>query len=175
MLNSTRFPLVALAIVSLVVTVACGQTAPPPEEPAAPGNPLRGVWSMTAVAPGDGSAVIDPSQPGLYIFAEGYYSAVYAPGAEPRVPSANPFEPSADEMVAQHESIIVNTGTYEVSGSTITFRPVIAKSPGFVGGHATSGFAIDGDSLTLTGLTVVGADGTEAPNVTGSTTFRRVE
>ena len=82
---------VGLAVVALIVTVACGQTpdtpATPatPDAPAAPVNALQGVWSLTAVDPGDGSAVIDPSQPGLYIFAEGYYSGVYAPGAaEPR-------------------------------------------------------------------------------------------
>ena len=167
-------PLPASAVLlGLIATVSCSQ-APPPD-PAAPANPLQGVWSLTASDPGDGSPVIDPSQPGLYIFVEGYYSAVYAPDAAPRVPAEITFQPTPEEMVAQHESIIVNTGTYEISGSTVTFRPIIAKSPGFVGGQATSEFRIDGDALTLTGRTVVGADGTSAPNVTGSLTLRRVE
>ncbi len=163
----------SVVLLGLIVTVACGQ-APPPE-PAAPANPLQGVWSMTVVDPADGSPVIDPSQPGLYIFAEGHYSAVFAPGAEPRVPAEIAFQPTPEEMVAQHESIIVNTGTYEISGSTVTFRPIIAKSPAFVGGQATSEFRIDGDTLTLTGQTVVAADGTSAPNVTSSLTWRRVD
>ena len=64
---------------------------------------------------------------------------------------------------------------HNLSDTTVTFRPIIAKSPGFVGGQATSEFRIDGDALTLTGRTVVGADGTSAPNVTGSLTLRRVE
>ncbi len=167
-------PLLSSAVLlGLIGPVACGQT--PPSEPEAPVNPLQGVWSTTASDPGDGSPVIDPSQPGLYIFVEGYYSAVYAPGAEPRVPSEIPFQPTPEEMVAQHESIIVNTGTYEISGSTVTFRPIIAKSPGFVGGHSTSEFRIDGDTLTLTIQTVVAADGSSAPNLGGSLTFRRVE
>ena len=166
------FPASAV-LLGLIATVSCDQ-APPPD-PAAPANPLQGVWSLTTSDPGDGSTAIDPSQPGLYIFAEGYYSAVYAPGAAPRMPSEITFQPTPEEMVAQHESIIVNTGTYEISGSIVTFRPIIAKSPGFVGGQATSEFRIDGDALTLTGRTVVGADGTSAPNVTGSLTLRRVE
>ncbi len=163
----------SVVLLGLIVTVSCSQ-APRPD-PAAPANPLQGVWSLTASDPGDGSPAIDPSQPGLYIFAEGYYSAVYAPGAESRVPSDIPFQPTPEEMVAQHVSIIVNTGTYEISGSIVTFRPIIAKSPGFVGGEATSEFRIDGDMLTLTGQTVVAADGTSAPDVTGSLTLRRVE
>ena len=163
----------SVVLLGLIATVSCSQSPPP--DPAAQANPLQGVWSLTASDPGDGSPVIDPSQPGLYIFVEGYYSAVYAPDAAPRVPAEITFQPTPEEMVAQHESIIVNTGTYEISGSTVTFRPIIAKSPGFVGGQATSEFRIDGDALTLTGRTVVGADGTSAPNVTGSLTLRRVE
>lgn len=68
-----------LAVVTLLGIVACNQA--PSSEPA---SPLQGVWSMTASDPGDGTAVIDPSQPGIYIFAEGYYSGVYAPLAELR-------------------------------------------------------------------------------------------
>ena len=160
-------------LLGLIGTVACGQT--PPSEPDAPVNPLQGVWSLTASDPGDGSPVVDPSQPGLYIFVEGYYSAVYAPGAEPRIAAEIAFQPTSEEMVAQHSSIIVNTGTYTISGSTVTFRPIIAKSPAFVGGHATDEFRVEGDVLTLTGLTVVAEDGTSAPNVGGSLIFRRVE
>ncbi len=156
-----------------IVSISCTQDAP--VDSAASVNPLQGVWSLTIADSGDGSPANDPSQPGLYIFADGYYSAVYAPGAEPRVPSATTFQPTAEEMVAQHESIIVNTGTYEINGSTVTFHPIIAKSPGFVGGQATSEFRVDGDVLTLTGQDVVGADGTSAPSVTEILTLRRVE
>ena len=112
---------------------------------------------------------------GLYIFAEGYYSAVFAPGAEPRVPSATPFQPTTEEMMAQYQSIIINTRTYEISGSTVTLRPIIARSPAFVGGQQTSEFRIEGNTLTLTETTVVAADGTPAPGAAGSLTLRRVE
>ncbi len=172
-----RRPLpVCVVLLGLIITLACGQAPPPPPPaPVAPVNPLQGVWSQTAVDPGDGSPVIDPAQPGLYIFVEGYYSAVFATGADPRVPAEIAFQPTPEEMVAQHESIIVNTGTYEISGSTVTFRPIIAKSPGFVGGESMAGFQIDGDELTLTTQTVVAADGTSATNVGGSSTWQRVE
>ena len=169
-----RRPLsLCVALLCLIVALACGQApAPAHDEPA---NPLQGVWSQAAVDPGDGSPAIDPSQPGLYIFAEGYYSAVFATGTEPRVLAEIAFQPTPEEMVAQHESIIVNTGTYEISGSVLTTRPIIAKSPGFVGGESTAEFQVDGDTLTLTDGTIVAADGTSAPNVGGSSTWRRLE
>jgi len=165
----------AVALVVLVATASCGQT-PTPAEPSATANPLFGVWSMTAMTPGDGGATIDPSQPGLFIFTEEYYSAVYSLGADPRPLSAAGFNPTSEEKVAQHDTIIVNTGTYETSGCIITFRPMVAKSPEFIGGHSTVDFQINGDVLTLTVQSVEAADGVSAPGAPGSSmTLRRIE
>ena len=164
--------LASAALLGLMLTVACQAQQ---NEPSAPAKPHQGLWSLTATDKGDGSPVIDTSQPGLYIFVEGYYSGVYAPGSEPRVPAEITFQPTPDEMVAQHASIIVNTGTYEISGSTVTFRPIIAKCPGFVGGHATAEFRVVDDMLTLMWREIVGEDGTSVLNTGGSLTLRRVE
>ena len=161
------------ALVALLLTVACQQTGS--SEAASPANDLVGVWSLAAVDPGDGSPLIQPSQPGLYIFADGYYSAVYAPGVDPRIKSAISFQPTSEEMVTQYETIIVNTGTYEISGSTVTFRPVIAKSPGFVGGYQVSTFRVEGDTLVLTLDALASVDGVSPPDLGGSLTLMRVE
>lgn len=165
-----------VVLVVLVTTVSCGQ-APTPAEPVAPVNPLHGVWSMTAVNPGGGGAPIDPSQPGLFIFTEGYYSEVSSLGADPRPLSAAGFNPTSKEKVAQYDTIIVNAGTYEVDGPTIIFRPMVAKTPEFIGGHSTMDFQITGDVLTLTVQSVVAADGVSAPSdgVGSTMTLRRNE
>lgn len=160
-------------LTALAFTTACQPS--PAVEPASPANDLVGVWSLARSDPGDGSPVIDPSQPGLYIFADGYYSAVFAPGSDPRVKSVVSFQPTQDEMVAQYESIIVNAGTYEINGSTVTFRPMIAKSPGFVGGQQTSTFRVQGDTLILSQNRIVAADGASPPEAAGSLTLVRVE
>ena len=167
----------AVALVVLVTSASCGQApAPVPAEPSAPANPLHGVWSMSAMTPGGGGATIDPSQPGLFIFTEGHYSAVYSLGADPRPLSAVGFNPTSEEKVAQYDTIIVNTGTYEASGSTITFRPMVAKSPEFIGGHSTMDFQINGDVLTLTVQSVVATDGVSPPDeLAESMTLRRIE
>ncbi len=173
MSRSPQLSTISAVLAALLVTAACQQT--PSAEPATPTNDLVGAWSLTAVNPGDGSPIIEPSQPGLYIFADGYYSAVYAPGTEPRLKSEVSFQPTPEEMVAQYETIIVNTGTYEISGSTVTFRPIIAKSPGFVGGHQMSTFRVDGDTLVLTATTLVSVDGVSPSDFGGSLTLVRVE
>ncbi len=171
----------AVALVVLVTTASCSQ-APAPAEPDAPANPLHGVWSMIAMTSGDDGATIDPSQPGLFIFTEGHYSAVYSLGADPRPLSAAGFDPTSEEKVAQYDTIIVNTGTYEARGSTITFRPMVAKSPEFIGGDSTMDFQLrktgqKGDVLTLTVQSVVAADGVSSPpdELAPSMTLRRIE
>ncbi len=160
-------------LVTLITLTAF--TGPAMAEPTVPTNPLLGVWSMTTMTPGGGET-IDPSQPGLFIFTEAYYSAVYTLGADPRPLSVAAFNPTSDEMVAQHQTIIVNTGTYEANGSTITFRPMVAKSPEFIGGHATMDYQINRDVLTLTITSTVAADGVSAPGTAASSmTLRRIE
>ena len=171
--TNSRIVPVALTLGALATT-ACGEQAPP-EEPAEPTNPLHGVWSMTAITDDDG-AMIEPSQPGLFIFTEGYYSAVYSLGADLRMLSTTAFVPTTDEMLAQYQTIIVNTGTYDVTGSTITYRPRVAKSPEFVGGHSTMDYVIEGDVLTLSTTSVVSVDGMSPPEtIAGTIRLRRLE
>ncbi|HSM18498.1 MAG TPA: hypothetical protein VK845_16040 [Gemmatimonadales bacterium] len=146
----------------------------PVQEPEARG-PLEGVWSVVAVDPMDGSAPIDPSQPGLYLFAGSHYSAVYAPGPEARVKSETSFLPNDDEMIAQYQSIIVNSGTYSVDGSSLTLRPMIAKSPGFVGGRLTGTFSVSGDTLVLHHEHLFDLDGTELADFGETLTLVRLE
>ncbi|HSF18344.1 MAG TPA: lipocalin-like domain-containing protein [Vicinamibacteria bacterium] len=135
------------------------------------GHPLAGVWSVTKGPDGG-----DASQPGLFIFTDRHYSAVYSVEDERRPHSKTPFSPSRDEKAAQYDSIIVNTGTYETSDASVTMRPMIAKSPEFVGGNTTMGYKIDGDVLTLTTMSIVSADGASPPDVAATTmTLRRIE
>ncbi len=98
----------AIALIVLVTTASCGQApAPAPAEPSAPANPLHGVWSMTAMISGGGEAKIDPSQPGLFIFTKGHYSAVYSLGEDPRPLSVAGFDPTSEEKVAHHREFWV--------------------------------------------------------------------
>ena len=79
-------------------------------------------------------------------------------------------------MFAQFTPLIVNTGTYEVDGSVVNMKPLLAKSPEFIGGSATMKFQVDGDILTLTTSTIVAADGSTPPGEFSIVlTLRRLE
>ena len=157
----------AVALIILIAAASCGE-AREQREPSTPANPLQGVWSMTTMTRGEGGATIDPSQPGLFIFTDQYYSAVYSLGADPRPLAVVAFSATPEEMIAQYQTIIVNTGTYEADGATVTFRPMVAKSPEFIGGQATMDYQISGDMLTLTSTSTVAADGASATDGAGS-------
>ncbi len=138
-------------------------------------NPLQGVWSVTKSVAADGTTS-DPAQPGLFIFGQAHYSAVYTLGSDPRPLAKTAFDPTHEEMLAQYTPLIVNTGTYEVDGSVVSMKPLLAKSPEFIGGSATMKFQVDGDILTLTTSTIVAADGSTPPGeVSGVLTLRRLE
>lgn len=165
-----------LALVVLMAFSSCGQPQEPsePAEPATPKNSLVGVWSVSELTSGDGET-ISPAQPGLFIFTKGHYSAVHTRVAEPRQNSGKSFEPTSEEKVAQYDSIIVNTGTYRISGSEITFFPMVAKSPEFIGGESKAEFRIKGDELTLNTETVVAKNGGSAAGPFGSMKLNRIE
>lgn len=164
-------PRLCLVPAIALILVSCADA---PTESQAASGPLEGVWTVVAVEP-VGAAPIEPSQPGIYIFAADHYSAVYAPGSEPRVKSATSFSPTPEEMVTQYQSIIVNSGSYEVDGDSFTLRPMIAKSPGFVGGHLTGTFSVTGDTLTLRHEHLVDLDGVELPDFGEVLTLIRIE
>ena len=140
-----------------------------------PSDPLVGVWLVATLTRPD-RETIDPAGPGQFIFANGRYSAVYSLGAEERPHAAAGFNPTADEKVTQYDTIIVNSGIYEVNGSELTLRPIVAKTPEYAGGSSTMEFRIDGDILTTTLRSITSVDGASPEGAIGSSmTLRRVQ
>ena len=109
---------------------------------------LEGVWKVAEVVPSASSPDAKPTpitspQPGLLIFTKGYYSGMSVTGTQPRTAAAAPKDPSNltdAEKIARYEiwaPFIANAGTYEVKGSTLTMRPMVAKSPSVMGSDST--------------------------------------
>lgn len=151
-----RFVFAALA---LTLTVAC-QSAPAEEA-----NPLVGAWritEMTTASP-DSSSTISNPQPGLYLFTETHYSMMYVPTGEQRpldegdTPMLGAFTPTDAEKIASWETFIANSGSYEVSGSTLTTRPMVAKSANLMasGGPLTMTYELMGDNMLHVSFTPV--------------------
>ncbi len=145
---------------SLVLLGSCGDNSQVSR------SPLEGAWLVVDVRFGSGGedTGVMSAQPGQFIFTPTRYAAVWVTQTEPRVLSVSPFEPTRDEMVAHYQSSAANSGTYEVSGSRITIRPIVAKNPNFPGGQLTYEFRIEGDMLFLEAVDERSPGGVVPPN-----------
>ncbi len=131
-------------------------------------DPLAGAWAVTAIGDASGAS-LDPAGPGQFIFANGRYSAVFTIDVTERTPSVAAFDPTDEEKVAQYDTIIVNSGTYEIDGDRVTLRPLVAKSPEYIGGSSTMIFQVDGDVLTTSTQTLDSASGDSPGDAVGNT------
>ena len=128
---------------------------------------LEGVWRITEikVVNADGETLNSQPQPGFYIFTSGHYSAIWTPGTKPRVPFADVWQAIDEEKVAAYDTIIVNTGTYELTESMLVTHPLLAKVPGFAGGKASYKYRLDGDNLWLEDVDISSRTGVRLPNL----------
>ena len=118
---------------------------------------LQGVWRVAEIVVTGANAATNKSpQPGLYIFTRQHYSVVTVNGTAPRKDFGAPKDPAKltdAEKTARFDvwdAFTANSGTYQVSGSTVTTRPLVAKNPGVMAGPtAMREFRIEGNTLTL--------------------------
>lgn len=131
-------------------------------------SPLDGAWVVTGLTSPAGDSV-EQAGPSQFIFSDGRYSAVYTVGVTERQKSEKDFAPTDKEKVSQYDTLIVNSGTYEIDGNRVTMRPTVAKTPEFIGGRSTMEFALDGDTMSATIVDLVSADGEAPADGAGST------
>ena len=92
-------------------------------------------------------------QSAMMIFTGKHYSSMTDTGAKPRppVPFKVPGNATLEEMRAQWGPFNANTGTYELTGSTLTLRPIVAKNPQLQNkGFIRFTTKLDGNNLWLT-------------------------
>ena len=106
-------------------------------------------------------------QESLFLFRGDHYSMAFAFGDERFPAYAEPFIANDEESVARFGAMTVNTGTYTVSGSTATLRPLFALVPEFVGGFAEHDYELSGDNLTLIWRRTMSSTGVEQPFTAG--------
>lgn len=126
-------------------------------EPAGPAEPpLEGAWSIVSMGvTGPDSAANPTVQPSVYLFGDTHYSMMRVTGNRPRTLAAGDSVTDAEKLAA-YDSFVANTGTYEVSDSTLTIHPVVARSPNFMsGGSDKYHFRVSSDTLWLS---TTGAD-----------------
>lgn len=136
-------------------------------------SPLTGAWRVieySSTAPN--AAIIKTPQPGLYIFTEKYFSVALVAGKNPR-PEADPSKATDAEIVASWRPFVAQSGTYEISGTTVTMHIMVAKVTGRMhsDSYATFSFKREGDMLTIT---EIGSTGGAKTNPT-TTKLTRVD
>jgi hypothetical protein len=117
----------------------------------------------------DGTATDHTPQESLFLFTDDFYSMGYAEGEERSPLFSDSWDPSETEERERFSFLTVNAGTYELSGSQLVLRPQFALYPVVINSQATLDLELSGDTLTLTYVEFVGADGSKPPDVEGGT------
>ena len=115
---------------------------------------LRGVWKVTEQSsrvPGEGWTAITPNV-SLYVFTEKHYSYMFTIGAGPRrLFAGGPNKPTDAEKVGAYDSFVAASGTYVLSGTTLTLNAVLHKNPNEMSGEPlTYAVEIDGNTVRMT-------------------------
>ena len=115
-------------------------------------NKLDGAWTVVEITKvnGDSTQIVNNPQPGIWIFSDDSYSATWSLSSDVRDTYAQPFSPTQDEMIKAYQTIVVNTGTYELTDTTMTTYPVLARVPAFSGGKSVWDFRLESDIIFLT-------------------------
>lgn len=96
-------------------------------------SPVEGVWKVAEVVAPGGETISNP-QPGLMIFTKGYYSQLFLRGTAPRPAveqAKDPQKLTDAEKIALFEQwrpFTANAGTFEIKGTTLSMKAVVAKS-----------------------------------------------
>ena len=150
---------------ALLTTTAGAQLKP---------TPLTGTWRITgAKSTGADARTVTNPQPGLLIFTGNHYSTLVITSDQPRAPIANAAKATAAELLATWGPFNAASGTYEISGSTLTLRPEVAKNPQVMAPGADQIFRFQIEGNTLTTITVRNVNGAVANPITR--TYTRVE
>lgn len=125
---------------------------------------IVGVWQIKEVArQNGGEPVADMTKRSIFIFTPHHYSMVWVLSAEPQRAFAERWNPTDAEKIERYDSLVVNAGTYEITESTITAHPIVARIPEFVGGRLVCEYRVEGDSLRLKFVDEYTYDGVQAP------------
>ena len=121
-----------------------------------------GVWQIKQVATQSGALITDKPLPGLFIFTPNHYSMLWVLSTKTE-PFAERWNPTDDEKIKRFNSLIINSGTYEIKDSTLTTYPVVARIPELMGGEQLCEYRLESDTMWLKFVDEYSFDGIQAP------------
>lgn len=159
-----------LTLLVSVPILGCTQAAAPApaQEEAAP--PIDGVWRITQIVTTGANASTNSSpQPSLVMFTRGHYSYLSVNGSAQRPEfsaAKDPAKLTDAEKIARFEQwnpFTAQAGTYQITGTTLTRRPVVAKNVAVMTTNPpiVAEFMLDGDTLVLIAKSAAGQPASE--------------
>ncbi len=137
----------------LRITIVCAflpGCGPTEQSETGPQTQLIGAWLIaeTSITTPEGTTTNENPQPGIYIFTDRHFSNMLIPNVEGRPPFS--AERTDAERLAAYDNFIADSGTYELTDSSLTTHNIIAKVPNVMNGSLTYRYSLNGDSLVLT-------------------------
>ena len=113
---------------------------------------IDGAWVLTATADSVGTTNESPL-PGLFVFTSTHYSVMFATGDAPRQLYTAETPTDADKIAA-YNTIVANSGRYQVDGDKVTMQAYVAKNPNYMGAWPENGYSasvhLAGETMHLT-------------------------
>lgn len=115
-------------------------------------NPLLGSWQITKIEYiyTDTTYILEKPYPGRLLVTPRRYSIQYNPWLNERIPFKELSKPTDEEIKQAFQTIVFNTGKYEIKEDVFVTTADIAKVAGFEGGVQYYKFSLDGDNMTFT-------------------------
>jgi len=113
-------------------------------------NPVIGVWRVSEITyTGPKARTVANPQPGIFIVTSRYYSMQAVTSDAPR--REIPLQHStAGEYAVAFRNFAADTGTYDIDGNELTFKPIVAKTPRVMNSSQVDTFKMEGtDTLWL--------------------------
>ncbi len=113
---------------------------------------LEGAWRVVEVeVTGPSARTVEAPQPGLLLFTGRHYSYTFVTSDGPR-PPLPPGPATPEDLATIWNPFTANAGAFEVSGSVMFRRPLVAKSPDAMaqGTFNQYSFRLSADTLWMT-------------------------
>ncbi|WP_430412550.1 ankyrin repeat domain-containing protein [Kordia sp.] len=114
-------------------------------------NSIVGSWKVQEIQYmyADTTYIRKEEDHGRFLFSKKNYALMYNPRMQKRTPFQNLSKPSTEEITKAFQTIVFNTGSYQIDENVITATPDIAKVPGFEGGKQYYKITSNNDLLEL--------------------------
>jgi hypothetical protein len=113
-----------------------------------PSDSLKGAWQVSELAEGPGSPGTSPF-PSLLLFTGRHYSMMAIVGPRPKFA---PGQATDADKLATYDAFAGHSGSYEISGNTVTLHPMVSKNEYMIGTTPRAEFKVQGNTLTWTSM-----------------------